>query len=144
MEMDWDRSVSGEIREESWSAVREVEISRADQGYLSWGGFFLKGVSTKEDAELGNGIGTGSGHTSTRPHGLGSTIPLQCHRLEGLVCIGDVVCVDGLQRLWDGQGAVHGLGFDGAGPLLRGAAAHICIGFIQEGHIGVVGGHDLC
>lgn len=43
MEMDWDRSVSGEIREESWSAVREVEISRADQGYLSWGGVFSQG-----------------------------------------------------------------------------------------------------
>lgn len=47
MEMDWDRSVSGEIREESWSAVREVGISRADQGYLSWGAFcfFFKGAS---------------------------------------------------------------------------------------------------
>lgn len=43
MEMDWDRSVFGEIREESWSAVRKVGISRADQGYLSWG--FFKGAS---------------------------------------------------------------------------------------------------
>ena len=106
MEMDWDRSVSGEIREESWSAVREVGISRADQGYLSWG-FSQGSKSMKEDAELGSGneigtgSGSGSGHTSTRPCALGSTIPLQCHRLEGLVCIGDVVCVDGLQRLWN-------------------------------------------
>lgn len=83
-------------------------------------------------------------HTSTWPRSFGCTIPLQCHRLEGLVCIGNVVCVDRLQRLWDRQGAVHGLGFDGAGPLLRGAAAYICVGFVQEGHVGIVRGHGSC
>lgn len=46
MEMDWDRSVSGEIREASWSAVREGWLA----GHILSSGF-QGSNSVKEDAK---------------------------------------------------------------------------------------------
>lgn len=63
--------------------------------------------------------------TGTGPNALASSVPFECDGLEGLVRVGNVVCVDGVQWCGDFHVGIHGLGAGGAAPLLAAASVEI-------------------
>lgn len=94
--------------------------------------------SQKKKKKLHNNVK----RTCAGPGAFRSAVPFQGNGFERLICLRDVVCIDRLQRCRHLERGMYGLGAGSGGGGLRGAAGvEVGISFIQEGRVGVVGGH---